>query len=55
VARHEAELWDLLARGEVVPHIGATFPLEQGAMALTELAERRATGKVLVLPAPQAH
>ena len=55
VARHEAELWDLLAGGKVVPHIGATFPLEEGARALTELAERRATGKVLVVPAAPAH
>ena len=55
VARHEAELWDLLAGGKIVPHIGATFPLEEGARALTELAERRATGKVLVVPAAPAH
>jgi len=54
VARHEAELWDLLARGKLVPHIGARFPLEEGARALNELAERRATGKVLVVPAAHA-
>ena len=53
VARHEAELWELLASGRVVPHVGGTFPLEEGAQALIELAERRATGKVLVVP--QAH
>jgi NADPH2:quinone reductase len=55
VARDEAELWDLLATGKVVPHVGAAFPLEQGAQALNELAERRATGKVLVEPASRAH
>jgi NADPH:quinone reductase len=55
VARDEAELWDLLATGKVVPHVGASFPLEQGAQALNELAERRATGKVLVEPASHAH
>jgi NADPH:quinone reductase len=55
VARDEAELWDLLATGQVVPHVGAAFPLEQGAKALQELAERRATGKVLVEPASQGH
>ncbi len=54
VARHEAELWDLLATGKVVPHVGGTFPLEEGAQALIELAERRATGKVLVVPPPHA-
>jgi NADPH:quinone reductase len=55
VARDEAELWDLLATGKVVPHVGAAFPLEQGAQALNELAERRATGKVLVEPASHGH
>jgi NADPH2:quinone reductase len=48
VVRHEAELWDLLAAGKVVPHVGAVFPLEEGGRALAELAGRRATGKVLV-------
>jgi NADPH:quinone reductase len=50
VARHEAELWDLLASGKVVPHIGGSYPLEEGARAMAELAERRATGKVLIEP-----
>lgn len=54
VARHEAELWELLATGKVVPHVGGTFPLEDGAQALVELAERRATGKVLVVPTSHA-
>jgi NADPH:quinone reductase-like Zn-dependent oxidoreductase len=54
VARHEAELWDLLATGKVAPHIGASFPLEQGAQAMAELAERRATGKVLIEPGSRA-
>ncbi len=54
VARHEAELWELLAAGKVVPHVGGVFPLEEGAQALIELAERRATGKVLVVPAAYA-
>ena len=54
VARHEAELWELLAVGKVVPHVGGVFPLEEGAQALIELAERRATGKVLVVPAAYA-
>jgi NADPH2:quinone reductase len=54
VARDEARLWDLLAEGKVVPHISAEFPLEEGARALAELAERRATGKVLVVPSASA-
>lgn len=54
VARDEAELWELLATGKVAPHVGSTFPLEEGAQALTELATRRATGKVLIEPAASA-
>ncbi len=50
VAAHDAELWELLATGKVVPHVGAVFPLAEGARALDELAARRATGKVLVVP-----
>lgn len=50
VARDRAELTQLLASGRVVPHIGARYPLEETAAALGELAERRALGKVLVLP-----
>ncbi len=51
VARDEARLWDFLVQGKVVPYIGAEFPLEEGARAMAELAGRRATGKVLVVPA----
>jgi NADPH2:quinone reductase len=54
VARDEAELWDLLAAGRVAPHVGAAFALEDGALALVELATRRATGKVLVEPGVRA-
>jgi NADPH2:quinone reductase len=49
-ARDSAELAELLASGRVVPHVSARYPLAQTALALTDLAERRATGKVLVLP-----
>jgi NADPH2:quinone reductase len=34
----------------VVPHVSARYPLAETAQALADLAERRATGKVLVLP-----
>jgi NADPH2:quinone reductase len=54
VARDEAELWDLLATEKVVPHIGGSFPLEEGAQAMAELAGRRATGKVLIEPGERA-
>lgn len=50
VARDRAELAELLASGRVVPHVGGRYPLSQTAAAMTELAGRRALGKILVLP-----
>ena len=49
-ARDSAELAELLASGRVVPHISARYPLAETAQAMSDLGERRATGKVLVLP-----
>jgi NADPH2:quinone reductase len=46
--RNDAELTDLLATGRVVPHIGATFPLDEVAAALRHVAEGRAIGKVVL-------
>ena len=46
--RNEAGLADLLATGRVLPHIGATYPLEQAAAALRHVADGRAVGKVLL-------
>jgi NADPH2:quinone reductase len=49
-ARDIAELAELLASGRVVPHVSARYPLAETAQAMSELGERRATGKVLILP-----
>jgi NADPH:quinone reductase len=49
-ARDSAELAELLATGRVTPHVSARYPLAETAQALNDLAERRTTGKVLVLP-----
>ena len=46
--RNEAELVDLLAAGRVVPHIGATFPLDEVAAALRHVADGCAIGKVVL-------
>jgi NADPH2:quinone reductase len=46
--RNEAELIDLLAAGRVVPHIGATFALDEVAAALRHVADGRAIGKVVL-------
>lgn len=46
--RNEDELAELLVEGTAVPHIGATYPLEQAASALRLVANGQAIGKVLV-------
>jgi len=50
--RVETELFDLLATGRVLPHISATYPLEQAAAALRHVADGRAVGKVLLDVSP---
>jgi len=49
-SRDREELARLAASGRVSPHISATYPLAQTGEALADLAERRAMGKVLVVP-----
>ncbi len=46
--RNEDELLALLAAGRVVPHIGASFPLDDVAAALRLVADGKAIGKVVV-------
>ena len=51
--RNAANIQQLLgwiADGKLAPHVSATYPLDQAATAINELAERRATGKVVVTP-----
>ena len=43
-------LVEWLEAGKIRPHISARYPLARGAEALREVEERRAKGKVLVLP-----
>ena len=51
LARENAsELIAWLAAGAIKPHISGRYPLERGVEALREVAERRAMGKVLVIP-----
>ena len=50
--RNEAELVELLAAGRAVPHIGARFPLDDTAAALSLVADGKAVGKVLIDVAP---
>jgi NADPH:quinone reductase len=50
VAKEWAALLPHLESGALRPVVGPTFPLEQASQALLALDERRATGKVLLLP-----
>jgi len=44
------ELLERWAEGSLSPSVGATFPLADGDEALRMVAERRSTGKVVLLP-----
>ncbi len=46
--RNEAELMELLASGRAMPHIGATFKLDEVGAALRYVADGRAIGKVVL-------
>lgn len=52
--RNEEELEAWLAAGQIVPHIGARFPLDEAAAALALVARGQAIGKVLLDIAPEA-
>jgi len=49
-----ARLRDLVAGGAIRPLIGSTYALEDGPAALRDLAERRATGKIVLTVADPA-
>jgi NADPH2:quinone reductase len=44
------QLVQWLAAGKIKPHISNRYPLDQGIEALREVQDRRAKGKVLVIP-----
>lgn len=48
VLRDDKELDELFAEGKLRPYIGARFPLEDAAIALRHIAERKALGKVII-------
>lgn len=49
-AENVAELFALYEAKKIKPHVTSRYPLSEGADAITELMDRRATGKVVVLP-----
>ena len=48
VARDQRELQELFIGGKIHPHVSATYPLGETAVALRSMLERTATGKVLI-------
>ena len=47
-AANVAELLELYTAGKICPYVSDRYPLDEAAAAITELAERRARGKVVV-------
>ncbi|MBD8877296.1 NADPH:quinone oxidoreductase family protein [Roseibium polysiphoniae] len=45
-----AQLLDWVADGTLKPHVHAVYPLEEIATALTEIAERKVQGKIILTP-----
>ena len=45
-----ATVFDWIAKGELDVRIGGTYPLSEAARAQEDLASRRTTGKLLLLP-----
>jgi NADPH2:quinone reductase len=48
--RNTEELFALFEQGKIKPLVSSSYPLAEGGKAILELAERRARGKVVVLP-----
>ncbi len=48
--RRTADLFGWIARGELSVRIGGTYPLAEAARAQEDLAARRTTGKLLLIP-----
>jgi NADPH:quinone reductase len=53
-ARDLATLFEWLGQRRLRPHIAGRYPLERGAEALAALLARRASGKLVIIPAPNA-
>ena len=52
LARNDRALLDLLATGQVRPFIGATYDLDDAAIALRQVGEGKALGKVVLRVRP---
>jgi NADPH2:quinone reductase len=47
---HAAVVFDLIQKGELLLHIDGKYPLSEAARAHTDLAGRKTTGKLLLIP-----
>ena len=45
-----ADLLELTAGGKLEPHISARYPLDEAAVALRDIMDRKAIGKVVIEP-----
>ncbi len=50
VARDMTELAELLASGRASPHVSDRVPLEEAPAAMSAMAQRQVTGKLLIEP-----
>jgi NADPH2:quinone reductase len=48
--RRSGDLFDWIAQGELDVTVGATYPLAEASRAHDDLAARRTTGKLLLIP-----
>jgi NADPH2:quinone reductase len=50
IAGHVQVMAEWIKSGKIRPHISARYPLAQTAQALRDMADRKVTGKVLIIP-----
>lgn len=48
--KNTSELFEMFEAGKIKPYVSSSYPLERAAEALNEIGERRAKGKIVVLP-----
>jgi NADPH2:quinone reductase len=49
-AGYLTELMQMYGKGQIKPYVSETFGLDQAVDAMNAMAERRVTGKVVLLP-----
>ena len=49
-AKYLTELMQMYGQGRIKPHVSQQFSLEQATQAMNLMAERKVTGKVVIVP-----